>query len=725
MLFPLVAMAAAVVAIAPPAPGALGAPGAPLPERLIARPLQPAAAALRGAAPEEAAARAARARAAVAPSALAHFVETDEFVIPVPAGQTAAEAAARLMATGDFQYVIPDRVCYPVGEPADPLFASQWHHVTLGSVQAWEVTQGSEQIICAFMDTGVDLDHPDLAPRLVPGFNAVSDLPQGAGGDVSDINGHGTAVAGVAAAIGDNGEGVAGVGWRLRIMPVRVTDLPSGGAYLSDILQGARWAADAGARVISASYTGVSDPAVQVTGEYIRAAGATFLFAAGNDAANLDFDHPDVLVVGATDWSDALAGFSAYGRAIDLVAPGVEIVTTQRGGGYGASSGTSFSTPMANGVLGMILSVNPALTPAQAEAILLDSCDDLGPPGEDTTFGRGRVNLLRAVSLAAAAMGPSAPHAVPDRATAVAGRTQRIDVLANDFDVDGDAIQLMSVSVVSGGGSAAISAGTGPSGRDEVLFAAPASAGEVMLAYTIRDDSGAEDAATVRVEVLDPAALRPAVDPGPTRPGVRTRYFVVQGAAVLPDFEAMTPYASEIRADINVPSTEGAFAGSGRADEVGAVFDGFIRVPAPDVYTFATRSDDGSRLLIGDMVVVDNDGLHGMQERSGTVALDAGWHPIRVEFFEGSGGAGLVVTVAGGGMSKRVIPAAMFREGSCTGDWDRSGTVSSADISAFLARWVADVGMADAPADVNGDGAVNSTDISAFLSAWLADVGGC
>lgn len=719
MLFALVAMAAAVVSI-PPA-----SPAQPLPDRLIARPIQPADAAKRGLAHAAVADRAARARAAAARTALAHFAETDEYVLPVPAGETAAQAAARLMATGDYQYVTIDRVCYPVGEPTDPLFGEQWHHAPLGSVQAWEVTQGSGEIVCAFVDTGVDLTHPDLALRLVPGFNAASDLAQAAGGDVSDVNGHGTAVAGAAAAVGDNAQGVAGIGWNLRIMPVRATDLSGGGAYMSDILQGARWAADHGARVISASYSGVGDPSVQVTGEYIRAQGASFLFAAGNNAAELNFEYPDVLVVGATDQWDGRAGFSAYGQAVDLVAPGVSILTTQRGGGYGFSGGTSLSTPLANGVLGMILSVNPGLTPAQAEAILLESCDDIGEPGDDAIFGRGRINLLRAVSAAAGAMGPAAPYAVPDRAVVVAGASRRIDVLANDFDVNGEGIELVSVAA-SGGAAATISAGTGPEGRAEVLVTAPATPGEITLTYTIRDASGDEDSALVRITVLDPAALLAAANPGPTRPGVRARYYVVQGASALPDFAAMAPYASEVRADIDIASSDGEFAGSGRADDVGAVFDGFVHVPAADLYTFTTSSDDGSRLFIGSTLVVDNDGLHGMQERSGTVALHAGWHPVRVEFFEAGGGAGLTVTIAGGGMGKQALPAFMFREASCTGDWDLGGSVNSADIAAFLSRWMADATSAGLGADVNGDGAVNSADISAFLTAWLADAqAGC
>ncbi len=706
-----------------PVPGVLEYSG-----RLVARPIQPSDAPLRALGPADAAARARRARAGLAPVAIAHYPEVDEFVIPVPAGETEPQAIARMMATGDFQYVTPDWVCYPVDVPNDPLFPDQWHHATMDAARAWEVTTGSAAVVCAFVDTGIDLDHPDLAPLLVPGYNSVSGVPQASGGLVDDVNGHGTAVAGSAAAIGNNAQGVAGIGWNLRIMPVRTSDVPGGGAFMSDILAGARWAADHGAHVVSASYTGVADPSVGTTGAYIRAAGSIFCFAAGNDAADLPFDHPDVLVVAATAPDDTLAGFSARGQAIDVAAPGVSIWTTFNGGGYGPTGGTSLSTPIVNGVLGMIRSVNPDLTNDQAVAILLASCDDLGPPGEDDLFGHGRVNLFRAVRDAAATLGPSAPYAVPDRVTALHGTSRAIDVLANDFDATGDDFELVAFSPVSAaGGAVSLAPGAGPEGRDVLVFT-PAAVGEDTFTYTIRDAAGLEDTAAVTVNVLDPAALRPADHPAATRPGLLARYYALVAPSSLPNFSALTPYASERLADVNIPSTEGPFAGSGRADDVGAVITGYFHAPEPDLYTFFTSSDDGSALWIGDVRIVDNDGLHGMQDRSGSIALHAGWHPIRIEFFEAGGGAGLIAGVQGGGLPRAVIPAALLRDSSCVGDWDDSGAVNSSDIAAFLSQWLLDVGAApnpSAPADVNGDGVTNSNDISAFLSAWLAGVSGC
>ncbi len=329
--------------------------------------------------------------------------ETDEFTIKLPRGMNENTYARRMMATGYYHYVTPNWRVYPVVVPNDPLYPQQWHHPRINAPQAWDILIGNSSQIVAVCDTGIDLTHPDLAPNRVPGYNAVDQLTEGQGGQVNDINGHGTHVAGCAAAIGNNGIGVTGVGWNFRIMMVRVTNSSGGSSSMTVLTRGARWAADNGAKTISVSYSGVSDPAVQTTGQYVKSRGALLLWAAGNSNSNLTFQWADVVVVGATDSADNKASFSSFGPWV-VFAPGVNILSTTRGGTYGTMSGTSMATPIANGVAAMIKARFPSWTPDMVQWKLYTTARDLGTAGRDNTFGWGRVDLFAAVSPGLAAL---------------------------------------------------------------------------------------------------------------------------------------------------------------------------------------------------------------------------------------------------------------------------------------------------------------------------------
>lgn len=354
---------------------------------------------------------------------LRYFEEVDEYVITLPDGMTEDGVHDWLMATGDYQYVHPDWMCFPINTPNDPNFGQQWHHQNMESEAGWDVITDAPTIIAAFTDTGVDTNHPDLVNNLIPGYNQVSGQWENLGGDLEDINGHGTWVGGCIGADGNNGIGVAGMSWDIQLMPIRVSEDPGGGAYLSDLTDGARVAVDNGASTVSASYSGVGNSSVGTTGTYIKGQGSLYLYAADNNGTNHSgFDYLDVLIVGATDSNDNKASWSSYGLAVDCVAPGVNIESTAMGGGYSAPSGTSFSTPLTNGVAAMIYANNPGISAQAVEDILLDNCVDLGSPGEDDTFGRGLVNLRGA--LEAGAPGPL----VLTIGTMVAGTTISITV---------------------------------------------------------------------------------------------------------------------------------------------------------------------------------------------------------------------------------------------------------------------------------------------------------
>lgn len=351
-----------------------------------------------------------QARARLAPSLREAFDDIDMHSVKLPAGVSAEVAAEALMQTGDYEFVSIDWICYPVDTtPNDPLFGTQWHHDAnrLDTGRAWDFTQGSSDTIIGVCDSGVDLDHPDLMAALVPGYNSEDNLAQVDGGNVNDDSvGHGTLVAGSAAAIGNNSTGVSGIGWNFGIMPIKVSNNASGTANLSDILEGARWASDNGAYTSNCSFGGAEDSATLSTGGHIRLEGHLLVFAAGNDGqANQVNDWEKVTIVGASGQSDTWLSWSHTGIGIDCIAPGVSIRTTNRTGGYTFATGTSFSAPITAGALMLVHDANPALTADEVEFILLNACDDKQAPGQDDQTGWGRINIGRGVE--DAIFGPS------------------------------------------------------------------------------------------------------------------------------------------------------------------------------------------------------------------------------------------------------------------------------------------------------------------------------
>lgn len=348
------------------------------------------------------------ARSRIAPSLIEAHDDIDIHTVQLPLGVSAEVMAEMLMQTGDYEFVSIDWLCYPTAVPNDPRVGLQWYHPSarIDTHGAWDLTTGSGEII-AVCDSGVDIDHPDLQANMVPGFNAVNDLAEVDGGFVDDnLTGHGTQVAGVAAAIGNNNTGISGIGWNFGVMPVKVSNIASGNAFLSDILQGARWGSDNGAYTSNCSYGGAEDPATLSAGSHIRGEGHLLVFSSGNDGVgNQTNDWSTVTIVGASNSSDNFASFSNTGVGVDCIAPGVSVQSTTRTGGYGNTTGTSFAAPITAGALMLVRSANPALTATEVESILLNSADDKQAPGEDNQTGFGRINVGQAVE--DAIFGPS------------------------------------------------------------------------------------------------------------------------------------------------------------------------------------------------------------------------------------------------------------------------------------------------------------------------------
>lgn len=317
----------------------------------------------------------------------------------VPVGSEEA-LALQLLQSGAVEWAEPDYMVEALGTPNDPLFLQQWWHATVRSPAAWDISTGNTGVIVAVCDTGVQTSHPDLARNLIlPGYNTVLNNTS-----VEDTVGHGTMVAGFVGAIGNNGIGVAGMAWNIRILPVRITYADGvGSAYLSDMAEGLSYAADHGAKVINCSFSGYNSSTIESAAKYARGKGAVVCFAAGNSALNLTVGYPDstnIVLVGATTAANGLASWSNYGAPIDVVAPGEGVMSTSMGGGYSSGSGTSFASPIAAGLLALVLSVNPGLAPADAERVLRVTCLDLGTAGEDNIYGAGLIRADSAVALA-------------------------------------------------------------------------------------------------------------------------------------------------------------------------------------------------------------------------------------------------------------------------------------------------------------------------------------
>lgn len=313
----------------------------------------------------------------------------------------------------------------------DPDAVNEWHLGTIGASTAWNYANGSGVTI-AILDSGVDGTHPDLVANLVPGYNMVDNNT-----NTADVQGHGTMVAGTAAAVGNNGIGAAGVAYAANIMPMRVAD-SAGYAYYSAISSALTWAADHGAKVANISFAGVhASSSIISAANYLKGKGGVTVAAAGNSGVLDSTPSTDAMIsVSATDGSDNRTSWSSFGPYVDVAAPGAGIFTTTNGGGYGAPSGTSFSSPLTAGIIALMMSANPRLSPTQLANLLTSTARDLGDVGWDQYYGYGRVDAAAAVAAAVSTItsDTQAPTVsiVSPAGGAIARGTISVDVSASD-----------------------------------------------------------------------------------------------------------------------------------------------------------------------------------------------------------------------------------------------------------------------------------------------------
>ena len=309
------------------------------------------------------------------------------------------------------------------------------------------------------------------------------------------------------------------------------------------------------------------------------------------------------------------------------------------------------------------------------------------------------------------------PVARDDYFEIIAGDPIDLDVLSNDAATSCDpvAMSITSVPATTGQGAtvSVVSSSTGQFAQLRYT-PAPGFSGQDTFTYT----AGAAGSATVTVNAT---ALRQPVTGVTTEPGIDVDYYALTNPGSMPDFDALTPYASDIVASINYPSTGGNFATSGRDDGVGAVYRALIEVPAAGWYQLSVESDDGSLMYLGGDLIIDNDGLHGMVDASAYVPLAAGKHDLRVEFFENGGGAGLIVRYFGANFQRQPVPASAWSRITgvdCPADLaEPFGALNFFDVAAYLALYNAGDPAADLAAPF---GSLNFFDITHYLSTYNA-----
>jgi len=368
--------------------------------------------------------------------------------------------------------------------PNDPLYPDQWHlHNDNGNPGtpgadvhaegAWDITLGDPDVVIAIIDTGMDLDHPDLAGNLLPRGGEDWDF-SGSGTAPEDSQGHGTSCSGLAAGIGDNGAGVSGVCPQCSLMPLKI-DLTSGAnqnradainflVSKALSLPGKRFLGSCSWRMSSGDFTAV-EAAMQNAWDN----GVPMLVASGNDNGPISYPavYPTTIAVGASSPCDERKNPSScdgesfwgsnYGPEQTVVAPGVLMTTSSMGGGYTATfNGTSSACPTAAGVVGLMLSANPTLSRADVQHFLETSADDQvgpaveDPPGWDPWMGWGRVNAQAAVESVANFPPPTILTVVPS--SGAINQAQAITIHGEDFygqiEVTFGGVQATNVQII-------------------------------------------------------------------------------------------------------------------------------------------------------------------------------------------------------------------------------------------------------------------------------------
>ncbi len=326
--------------------------------------------------------------------------------VEIDPGEDISSACGRLGELPEARYAEPDWAGEGGLSVNDTYYSRQWHLERIEAAAAWDITRGSETLVVAVLDTGIDRDHPEFVGRSIQGHDFVN-----GDDDPTFDHPHGLWTTGLLAANADNSFGVAGVNHRSVILPVKVLDQDNSGTDWN-LVQGLAYAVDNGARVISMSLVNYPESeALKDALRYAREHGVVLVACAGNKGVgNADESWPGAsplcITVGATDATDQRASFSGTGQALDVVAPGAGVVTVSRDRTDSTETfnGCSAATPIAAGVVSLILSLDPTLTAEEVQLLLEHGADDqIGgsedKPGWDSSYGWGRVNARRSLEI--------------------------------------------------------------------------------------------------------------------------------------------------------------------------------------------------------------------------------------------------------------------------------------------------------------------------------------
>jgi thermitase len=320
------------------------------------------------------------------------------YILTLKKGTDLKIAGEKVNSLDDVKTVDADYIAHTTAVPNDQYYSQQWHYKKIGMEQAWDTAKGSHSIIAAVLDTGVDYNHPDLPRDIIKGPDFTS-----ADNDPIDRQGHGTHVSGTIGALTNNdptngvGKGVAGINWEVQLMIVQVLG-DSGSGPSTAISQGMVWASDHGARVINMSLGGSGGCASVYQNAVTHAVnkGTVVVVAAGNDGRDAANYTPascnGVITVGATNQSDARTSFSNYGSTVEIGAPGIDIVSTYKGGAYKSLAGTSMASPHVAGAVALLLSKKSSLTPQQVLDCLVRNGDAIQT---DKPIGGKRLNMKK------------------------------------------------------------------------------------------------------------------------------------------------------------------------------------------------------------------------------------------------------------------------------------------------------------------------------------------
>ena len=351
-------------------------------------------------------------------------------LLKVPRG-TVLDTVASLRQSSQVEFAEPNYLVQAADTitptvPNDPFWSSQWGPPDIQAPLAWSVTTGTASVAIAVIDTGIDLTHPDLSPNLWtnPGetgqdayghdkrSNGIDDDGDGyvddwqgwnfvAGtNDPQDDHGHGTHVSGIAAAVGNNGMGIAGMAWGVRIMALKILNSAGSGSD-SNLATAMIYATDHGARVINLSLGDTAPAAVMEDAvNYAHSHGVVVVAAAGNYYGGpvlYPAAYPNAIAVASVDSNNGHSAFSNTGPEVALAAPGSSIYSTCLGGGYCFKDGTSMATPHVAGAAALLASRLAPNTADNIRTALQSTALDLGPAGRDPQFGYGLVQAYDAL----------------------------------------------------------------------------------------------------------------------------------------------------------------------------------------------------------------------------------------------------------------------------------------------------------------------------------------